>query len=84
MPKIARGGFGHLHSKGPALGTWHRWTIPAVNSEVSELQRSIAKAVVDFHDLDNDGKISGQREEWQLALRMLFDSKKSNGMYGEI
>lgn len=33
------------------------------------------QTVVDFHDLDNDGKISGQREEWQLASRMLFDCK---------
>lgn len=62
-------------NEGPALGTWHRLTFPAVKSEVSELQGSIAKAVVDFHDLDQDGKISGQREEWQLASRMLFDCK---------
>lgn len=66
-----------MHSKGDLAPV----DIP-VKCEVSELQRSIAKAAVDFHDLDNDGRISGQRE---MAVGLQDGSWiESKGMYGEI
>ena len=70
-----------LHSKGSGTRDLAPVDIPAVKPEVSELQGSIAKAVVDFHDLDKDGKISGQREEWQLASRMFFDCKYKRNVW---